>query len=169
MFKKIFLPLLIPLFFVFPGELVPCTVVRVIDGDTFICKLENGKKERIRMIGIDTPESRPNKKARRDAKRSGRSLEEIIRMGKKATKFTKRFLKKGRRVFLEFDVERRDRYGRLLAYVWLDKKTLFNELIIREGYATVYTKPPNVKYADRFRKAQRMAIRERRGLWGEDL
>ncbi len=156
-------------FITFSKDLIPCTVVRVIDGDTFICKLVNGKKEKIRMIGIDTPESRPNRKAKRDAIKTGKSLKEIIEMGKKATKFTKRFLKKGKKIFLEFDIEKRDRYGRLLAYVWLDKNTLFNELIIKKGFATVYTKPPNVKYVNRFRKAQRIAIKERRGLWGNLL
>jgi len=105
-------------------DLVPCKVIRVVDGDTFIC-LFKGKKERVRLIGVDTPESRPNRKALRDSKRTGISLEKILEMGKKATRFTRKHLKKGRVVFLEFDIEKRDRYGRLLAYVWLDKKTLF--------------------------------------------
>ncbi len=150
------------------NELVPCKVLRVVDGDTFVCLLK-GKKERVRLIGVDTPESRPNKKALRDSRRSGISLKKIIEMGKKATRFTKKYLKKGKTVFLEFDIEKRDRYGRLLAYVWLDKKILFNELIIREGYATVYTRPPNVKYVGRFLMAQRYAREKRKGLWAEDL
>jgi len=155
--------------FIYSKELVPCKVLRVIDGDTFVCKIKGIRKERVRMIGIDTPESRPNRKAKRDARRSGRSLKEIIKLGKKATAFTKKFLKRGRTVFLEFDIEKRDRYGRLLAYVWLDDKRMLNEILIREGFAVVYTKPPNVKYIERFRKAQRLAIEERKGLWKEDL
>ncbi len=166
--RVLILTLILILTLSYSKELVPCKVLRVVDGDTFVCLL-NGKKERVRLIGVDTPESRPNKKAFRDSRRSGISLEKIIEMGKKATRFTKKYLKKGRTVFLEFDIEKRDRYGRLLAYVWLDKKTLFNELIIREGYATVYTRPPNVKYAGRFLMAQRYAREKRKGLWAKDL
>jgi hypothetical protein len=69
-------------------------------------------------------------------------------------------------VALEFDVERIDPYGRVLAYVWLSDGTMFNEVLLREGYAQVATFPPNVKYTERFLAAQREARAENAGLWG---
>ncbi len=148
-----------------PENTIPCTVVRVVDGDTFHCRLSSGEEVKVRLIGVDTPESSDNPKARRDAERSGQSLEEIIKMGRASAEFTKRVLPKGETVYLEFDVQKTDRYGRLLAYVWLRDGRMLNELIVREGYAMVYTIPPNVKYQERFLEAQRYARENRKGLW----
>ncbi|MGH8982522.1 MAG: thermonuclease family protein [Acidimicrobiia bacterium] len=124
-------------------------VARVIDGDTIEVHL-NGREESVRLIGIDTPEtvhpSRP-----------------VECFGKVASQFTTDRLA-GRTVRLEFDVERRDRYERLLAYVWRDNK-LFNHTIVRRGYAQIATYPPNVKYVDRLLAAQRKARTEGAGLW----
>ncbi len=150
-----------------PNTKLSCVVVKVYDGDTFKCKLGNGKEVKVRLIGIDTPESSKNKKAYRDAKRSGARIEEIIRMGKEAKMFTRSLLRKGTEVVLETDVQVFDKYGRVLAYVYLPDGRMLNELLVREGYAKVYTFPPNVKYAELFRKAQREAMRLKRGLWGE--
>jgi len=97
------------------------TVERVIDGDTI--KLTNG--ERVRLIGIDAPESQPNDKAKRDAERTGQDLETINKMGQRATEFLKRFINEGDTVELEFDVQKWDKYGRLLAYVYLPRRNLF--------------------------------------------
>ena len=72
----------------------------------------------------------------------------------------------GQDVALELDVQKRDRYRRLLAYVWLEDGTLFNMLIVREGYALVATYPPNVKYVEVFLACQREARKNLRGLWG---
>ena len=125
-------------------------VERVVDGDTFV--LDNG--ERVRLIGVNTPESvKPG--------------EEPEVYGKEASQYTKRMLE-GQRVRLEFDVSERDRYGRLLAYVYLEDGTFFNELLLTEGYAQVMTVPPNVKYAERFLAAERAAREAGRGLWGLD-
>ena len=135
-------------------------VARAIDGDT----LELADRERVRLIGIDTPETRFNSKLARDMKRSGDDAATIIAMGKRASDFTKT-LAEGKRVRLEFDVERRDRYGRLLAYVYLPDGTMLNEELLREGYAQVYTFPPNVRYVDRFLRLQRTARENKRGLW----
>jgi micrococcal nuclease len=71
----------------------------------------------------------------------------------------------GKRVSLEFDVERYDRYGRLLAYVYLKDGTFVNARIVQEGYASLMTYPPNVKYADMFLKLYQQARQDRRGLW----
>ena len=148
-----------------PENTIPCTVVRVMDGDTFHCRLSSGEEVKVRLIGVDTPESSDNPKARRDAGRSGQSLEEIIKMGKASAEFTKRLLPRGETVYLEFDAQKTDRHGRLLAYVWLRDGRMLNELIVREGYAMVYTIPPNVKYQKRFLEDQRYAWENRKGLW----
>jgi len=99
------------------------TVERVIDCDTL--KLSNGEK--VRLIGIDCPESRPNDKLTRDAKRTGQDAGTILAMGKEATEFVKGLGIEGKKVRLEFDVQERDKYGRLLAYVWYDSQDAFKD------------------------------------------
>ncbi|WP_448583367.1 thermonuclease family protein [Thermocrinis sp.] len=145
---------------------IACRVVRVIDGDTFTCTLKNGEEIKVRMIGVDTPESRESPKLERDLERTGLSREEIIKMGKEATEYTKKLLPKGEVVYLEQDVQPTDRYGRVLAYVWLKDGRMVNELLVMEGMAQVYTIPPNVKYQERLLKAQRKAMEEGKGFWG---
>jgi micrococcal nuclease len=125
-------------------------VVEVVDGDTIRVDLD-GQETAVRLIGIDTPE--------RDGPYTSREC-----YGEEASRFTHDALD-GRTVELEFDVERTDRYGRTLAYAWLDG-ALFNERLVRSGYAVVTTFPPNVRYVERFTAAQRGARDEQRGLWG---
>lgn len=129
-----------------PGEYV--TVSRVVDGDTF----ETAQGEKVRLIGVDTPET----------VKPGSPVEPY---GKEASNFTKQHLT-GKKVRMEYDVEAKDRYGRTLAYVYLEDGTFYNELLLLEGYAQVLTIPPNVKYADRFLAAQRKAREAGKGLWG---
>ena len=109
-----------------------CNVVRVIDGDTFVCQFSDGKEERIRLIGVDAPESRRNQKGEKDSERSGQDIDTVITQGKKASSFTKSYLKPGTTVKLELDVQPRDKYGRLLAYVYLFDGTMLNALIVKE-------------------------------------
>jgi len=143
---------------------VPCEVVKVYDGDTFKCKLENGKEIVVRLIGIDTPESKINKRAYIQAKKLG-SVEEVLKLGEVAKEFTESILKTEKIVFLEFDAQKTDKYGRVLAYVWLSNGKLLNEILLQEGYAMLLTIPPNTKYVDRFKKAQKYAREEGKGLW----
>jgi micrococcal nuclease len=118
--------------------------VRVIDGDTIVVLLK-GREEKVRLIGIDTPErNRP--------------------YFNEATKKTASLVL-GKEVALEKDISERDRYGRLLRYVYVDN-IFVNAELVRLGYATVYTYPPDIKYADYFLKLQREAREARRGLWG---
>ena len=138
-------------------------VTRVIDGDT----IEIQGRERIRLIGIDTPETWFGPKLERDSRRTGKDQRTIIKMGEKAARFTKS-LAEGKRVKLEFDVEKKDRYGRSLAYVYLPDGKMLNAEILKEGYGQVYTFQPNVKYVDLFLKLQREARENKRGLWGEE-
>ncbi|NPA41123.1 MAG: thermonuclease [Aquificae bacterium] len=151
------------------GDRVPCTVVKVYDGDTFKCRLQDGREVKVRLIGIDTPESKRNRKAKRDAEKSGKSLEEIVSLGKKSSAFTKKLIPPGTVVYLETDVQPYDKYGRLLAYVYLPDGRMLNEVLVEEGYATVYTIPPNVKYAERFVELQRKAMERKKGLWKEGM
>ena len=123
-------------------------MTRVVDGDTPAIG-----DERVRLIGVDAPES----------VRPGHPVECF---GRAASAFTERLVE-GRRVRLEFDVERRDRYGRLLAYVRRAGDGRFvNAALVREGYATPFTVPPNVRHAERFAALARGARRTGRGLWG---
>jgi micrococcal nuclease len=147
-----------------PANLFQALVTRVIDGDTIQVRLKSGPSERVRLLGIDTPEVHDSAKLDRDARQSGRSREEIRALGRLAWAFTRSRLD-GKDVGMELDVQTHDAYGRLLAYVWLGDGTLFNMLILREGYAQVLTIPPNVRYVDLFLACQREARECRRGLW----
>jgi micrococcal nuclease len=124
-------------------------VVRVVDGDTLLLDGD----ERVRLIGVNTPESV-------DPRRP------VERFGKEAAAFT-RTLVEGKQVRLEFDQERRDRYGRTLAYVYLPDGTLLNEVIIREGYGFAYTRFPYQRM-EHFRSLEKEAREQGRGLWGKD-
>ncbi len=119
------------------------TVTRIVDGDTLKVRYW-GKEESIRLIGIDTPESRVNKTAKRDAKRTGQDLKTITAMGKRATEYVESLVKPGDLITIEFDAQEKDRYGRLLGYVYLSNGKMLNEEIVKAGYANVMTIPPNV-------------------------
>ncbi|MDO8661928.1 MAG: thermonuclease family protein [Candidatus Omnitrophota bacterium] len=135
-------------------------VTRAVDGDTLL--LESG--ERVRLIGIDTPEMHESNKLYRDAQRTKQDVTTIQKLGRRAYEFT-RDLIEGKRVSLEFDVEKYDKYKRLLAYAYLKDGTFVNAKIVEEGYASLMTYPPNVKYADLFLKLYREARQNQRGLW----
>lgn len=148
-----------------PETLTAALVTRVVDGDTLWVVLHRGA-ERVRLLGIDTPEVFDGERLDRDARDRGRTREEIRALGRLSTEYTRRYLD-GVDVGLEFDVQERDRFGRLLAYVWLPEiSALFNLQIVRDGYAQVLTVPPNVKYADLLLACQREARQHNRGLWG---
>ncbi len=142
-------------------EFSDIAVSHIYDGDT----ISLGSGEKVRLLGIDTPESSENKKLLRDAARSGQDTGDILRMGRLAAAYTRSLLQ-GRSVRLEFDIEKRDKYGRLLAYVYrVDDGLFVNEEIIRQGYAYPMTIPPNIRHADGFRKLFRQARKAGRGLW----
>lgn len=143
-----------------PAKDVYLYVERVIDGDTL--KLSNGQK--VRLIGVDTPELHYSDKLLRDVKKSLKDIKTIQELGEKAFDFT-RELCLNKKIRLEYDVEKRDRYKRLLAYVYLEDGTFVNAKILQEGYGQVMTVPPNVKYAEYFAKLEREARKSNRGLW----
>jgi micrococcal nuclease len=121
----------------------------VVDGDTFNVSPAVGAISRLRLIGVDTPETYGGTEP----------------YGPEASAFAKQQID-GEEVGLELDVQKVDPYGRLLAYVYLPDGEMFNEVLLEEGYAKVATFPPNVRYVDRFLEAQREARTANRGLWG---
>lgn len=114
---------------------------------------------------MDAPELHYSGKLVRDAKKSGSDIKTIQSMGRKASDFTKS-LCSGKKVRLETDVEKYDKYGRMLAYAYLEDGAFVNAKILEEGYGQVMTVPPNVKNAEYFLRLQRESIEKRKGLWG---
>jgi micrococcal nuclease len=135
-----------------------------VDGNT-VKVIYHRRGESIRLIGIDTPESRPNKKAVKDAQRTKSDIETITSQGREATGFVRALVKPGIFLEIEFDVRMRDKYGRLLAYLYLPSGKMLNEEIVKAGYAQLMTIPPNVKYQERFLKEYREARETHWGLW----
>jgi micrococcal nuclease len=139
-------------------------VVKVIDGDTVVVEM-GFRREHVRLIGIDTPESKPNRHAEKQARDRNLDQKTILQMGNQAANHARALLPKKSTVHLEFDVGKRDQYGRLLAYVWLHNGMMANEEIVRAGYAYLLTIPPNVKYRQRLAAAFSEARTGKRGLW----
>lgn len=134
-------------------NLVKVKVLRVVDGDTFKCMID-GKEQTVRLIGVDTPESvNPNK-------------EKNTVEGKIASEYTKRYLE-DRDVELEYDIQKTDKYGRVLAYVW-NGDTLFNFKLIRDGIAKPMTIAPNVKYSKIIRNLEKKAVENNKGFFNKD-
>ncbi|MFC4075732.1 thermonuclease family protein [Salinithrix halophila] len=132
------------------SNLTDAKVTRVIDGDTIEVKTESGSQEKVRLVGVNTPETNHPKIG-------------VEAYGKEASHFTKRRLA-GQDIALETDTEKRDRYGRLLAYVWRGEE-MFNATLLKKGMAQMMTVPPNVKYQKTFLQLQREAQKEETGLW----
>jgi micrococcal nuclease len=129
-------------------------VTEVHDGDTVSIRISSFlgfpfKIEKVRLIGIDAPELKQEP------------------WGRNAKRYLKRLLSENDWVVrVEFDVEKRDKYGRLLAYLWHKNGTLINEKMLSDGLAVLYTVPPNVKYVERLTRAQRIAQQQKKGIWG---
>jgi endonuclease YncB( thermonuclease family) len=135
-----------------PNASLAGRVVRVVDGDTVRVAVDGRREERVRYIGIDTPESvRPDTPVQCFAHRAAAENARLVG---------------GARVRLVLDVEGRDRFGRLLAYVYRARDGLFvNEALVRGGFARPLTIPPNVRFAARFVALAARARRDGRGLW----
>ena len=129
------------------------TLIRVVDGDT-VDAMVGSTRERIRLIGIDTPETK-------------KEHVPVQCYGPEASAFTASLLPRGESLYLERDVVGRDDYGRLLAYVYRARDGVFvNAELVRQGYARLLTIPPNVAHATEFVAASADANRASRGLWG---
>ncbi len=146
------------------ADRVPASLVRVIDGDTIVVRLKGSKStERVRLIGIDCPEAKAGRRLERQVKQLKTSEQNFLKLAQAGTAYAKLALSQGE-LELEFDVQKRDRYQRLLAYVWVGERHLNLELV-EQGLATVYTVPPNVQYQDQFLEAQRRARSKKKGMW----
>jgi len=141
-------------------------VTKVTDGDTFEVEID-GKKGKVRMLGIDTPEKWESNKLDKDAERTKNDKKTIQKLGDLASQYTKKLIS-GKKVRLEPDPinDDRDRYGRLLRYVYLEDGTFVNLRIVEDGFANAYTKFPIIK-KDEFVSAERKARENKRGLWGD--
>lgn len=128
-------------------------VVRVLDGDTIVIR-DGAKTVKVRLIGVDTPES-----VHQDEDKNTRE-------GKIVSERMKHFLT-NKRVTLEFDKERYDKYDRLLAYVYLDGE-MVNKMLLTAGLARTLTIPPNTKRADEFAEIEQFARERRMGFWGSE-
>ncbi|MDZ5711839.1 thermonuclease family protein [Jeotgalibacillus haloalkalitolerans] len=124
-------------------------VTYIVDGDTIDVKLGDGSIERVRFLLIDTPETK-------------HPTIGVQPYGPEASVFTEQL--EGETVELELDVAERDRYGRMLAYVWHDGE-MFNEKLLEEGLARVSVYPPNTKYVDEFRAVEATAKNDGIGIW----
>lgn len=128
------------------------TVAKVVDGDTLTVAFSNGTKEKVRLLLIDTPES-------------VHPTIGVQPFGVEASDYAKQVLKVGSKVTIEIGNPERDKYNRLLGYVFVDGKN-FNQLMLEKGYARVaYVYPPNTKYLDEFKKAEEIAKEQKLGIW----
>ena len=128
------------------------SVSKIVDGDTF--RVYDGTKKglAIRLIGVDTPETRKS------------AHKEIGYFGEEAKQYLSSLLT-GKKIKLVYDVNQFDRYQRTLAYVYLEDGTFVNAELVKNGFAMVMTIPPNVKFADEFARLQQEAREYNRGLW----
>ena len=141
------------------SRMTEARVVEVVDGDTIWVETESppegvGRREKVRLIGVDAPESVA----------PGRPVE---RLAREASAYAKERLL-GKRVRLAYDRELRDAYGRLLAYVFLEDGSCFDLELVADGYGYAYLKYP-FAFMDEFRNAELGAKYERKGLWGAVL
>ena len=136
----------------------------IIDGDTIDLTFDE-RPMRIRLIGIDSFETRKNQKAKAQAYDYGITLEEVNLRGEKAKEYIKEQLSKRVEHYLEYDEDFEDRYGRTLAYIWFSNQEMLNMNIICDGYALPLTIKPNDKYAQKFIQCYEDAKEQGLGVW----
>ena len=129
-------------------------VVRVIDGDTYILNI-GGVETRVRLIGVDTPESVAPEDYRKENTEEGKEISELV----------KDKIRAGDVFYIEYDVSKTDKYNRTLAYLYFPDGKMVQEWLLEMGYANTATYPPNVKYADYFAELAHEAAENKIGLW----
>jgi micrococcal nuclease len=137
-------------------EAVFYSVARIIDGDTFWVDDGSEKGLKVRLIGVDAPETR-----------NSRSKVKTV-FGDESTEYLTDLIGR-KRIRLVYDIDTLDQYGRTLAYAYLEDGTFVNASLVRNGYATVMTTPPNVRYAGTFMELARKARKQNRGLWNQEI
>lgn len=145
-------------------EIVGCYKVSyVIDGDTFLIE-KDGERVKVRLIGVDTPESVASDEY------LAKTGKENTAEGKQASEFTNEILS-GKSVYLEYDESETDKYGRTLAYVYLDadKTQMLQEILLENGMARCMEIAPNTRYASHFKKLEQVAKDNNVGFWAMDV
>lgn len=167
--NRLFLPLGLYCFLTFSPLAVPDPVRAqevefVFDGDSFRADM-GVLTQSVRMVGIECPEGTASSKARREAKKLGMTMTNYLKYGDQAAAFTSRLLPKNGKFRIEYDVEKRDKYGRLLGYVFTPDGKMVNEELVKAGLATLFPTDKNVKYKKRLQAALAHAKKNRLGMW----
>jgi micrococcal nuclease len=137
----------------------PARVMRIINGDT-LNVLYQGKWEEIKLLGLDMPETMLNDRVYEKALKNSTTPAEVINRGLTGREFVKKYLQYGSQIWIEFDVQKRDHFSRLLGYVYLTDGRMLNEIILRAGLSEPLLIPPNLKYKQRFQEIARQAHME---------
>lgn len=159
MFKKYLITSLLLLVFLIGCAPTPTehevTFVRAVDGDTLVAKVD-GKEEYIRLLLVDTPETKHPDKG-------------VQPFGPEASDLMKKTFSPSDSIKIEYGTEKRDKYDRLLAYVYTKDGAMFNKVLLKKGVARVaYVYPPNDKYVEEFRKIESTAKSKEIGIWSID-
>ena len=126
--------------------------IRVIDGDTLLVKYNNNV-EKVRLIGVDAPETSNSKQLDWQIKYWKEDRTQLLNKGHQATTFVKQICASQATIYLEFDIQKRDRFGRLLAYVFLEDNTFLNQLLIEVNMGHIFFMLPNILYQNQLKQA----------------
>ncbi len=141
-------------------------VLGVEDGDTLLVELD-GRAQRLQLLGIDAPEDVANPKLHRDQKRTGLDADDLLAIGRAATRHLESLTPPGQQVFLEGDLEKRDKYGRVPVIASSSDGRVINEAMVEDGYAVVLDRYPlQDEFRDRLERHEKTAVAQGRGLWG---
>jgi micrococcal nuclease len=167
--KRLFLPICLSALlslapFTLPQVLRAQEVEFVFDGDSFRADM-GVLTQSVRMVGIECPEGTASSKARREARKLGMTMSEYLKYGDQAAALTRKMLPKHSKFRIEYDVEKRDKYGRLLGYVFLPDGRMVNEELVKAGLATLFPTEKNVKYKKRLIAALIQAQNNKVGMW----
>jgi len=138
----------------------PARVMRIINGDT-LTVLYQGKWEEIKLLGLDMPETTLTDRVYEKALKNSTTPAIIINRGLVGREFVKKYMQYGSQIWIEFDVQKRDRFSRLLGYVYLADGRMLNEIILRAGLSEALLIAPNLKYQQRFQELARLAQKDR--------
>jgi micrococcal nuclease len=138
----------------------PARIMRIINGDTLTI-LYQGKWEEIKLLGLDMPETTLNDRVYEKALKSSTTPAEIINRGLTGREFVKKYLQYGSQIWIEFDLQKRDHFSRLLGYVYLTDGRMLNEIILRAGLTEPLFIAPNLKYKLRFHEIAILAQKDK--------
>lgn len=142
------------------SEMDIVTVAKVVDGDTLRVIYDETEEEvKVRLIGVNTPESVAPETYRTENTAEGRKISELV----------KEKVHEGDKLYLEYDVSETDRYGRVLAYVYFDDGTMMQDWLLTSGYAKAEEYPPDTKYAEHFAELEQQAKEHNDGIWNAEI